>query len=194
MAQVWSELRRGEGGRGQWGVVSLDGAAGGLALTGDPTRPLSHMANEAGPRGAYILRHDGRSGKARWMLYVGASAAVTVNGRAVDLGMRALRDRDEIALPRACHLVFTADSMPRIQPFGGLGHQVACPRCTRPITIGTPAVQCPTCGVWHHEYLAADVDGEDEDRQCWTYGPTCGAGCTQGTALDAGPAWTPEDL
>ena len=191
MAQMWSELERGAraSGNDRWGVLSLDGAAEALTLTGDPARPLARMGDGAGPDGAYILRHDGRSGKARWILYVGAAAEVTVNGRAVDLGMRALRDRDEIALPRACHLVFTADSVPRVQPFGGLAHGANCPRCTRPIEAGTPAVLCPNCGVWHHEY----VDGED-DRHCWTYGPTCGAGCPQTTALDAAPAWTPEEL
>ncbi len=188
MAQVWSELERGAGGRGRWGVLSLEGAGEALTLTGEPARPLARMGDPAGPNGAYIIRHDGRSGKARWILYAGPAAEVTVNGRPLDLGVRALRDRDEITLARGCHLVFTADSAPRVQPFGGMEHPVDCPRCTRPISPDDPAVRCPTCGVWHHE------DASREDGQCWTYGPTCGAGCEQATDLDAGPAWTPEEL
>ena len=194
MAQMWSELEQGAGQRGRWGVVSLEGQAEALALTGNPSRPLARMADPAGPEGAYIIRHDGHSGKARWILYASPAAKVTVNGRPVGLGMRALRDRDEIALSRACHLVFTSDSMPRVELFGGMDHDVDCPRCTLPIKAETPAVRCPNCGVWHHEYHAADVEDADDDRLCWTYGPTCGAGCPQTTALDAGPGWTPEDL
>lgn len=189
MAQIWSELRSSDVGEGEarWGVVSLDASCDALSLTGDPARPVARLIGERAAGGAYILRHDGTGGAVKWMLYAGPEARVAVNGLSLSLGMRQLRDRDEISLPDGCHLIFTVDSTPQVTAFDAVDGEVVCPRCAGPIKSQQLAVRCPRCGVWHHE-------DESAERSCWTYGPTCMACGKQATALDGEPAWTPEGL
>ena len=191
MAQIWTEMpprRRGGGdGRAQWAVVTLDAAGETFALTGDPTRPVARATDKALPYRAYILQHSSPGGQARWMLYAGPDAAMAVNGQTMALGMRALRDRDEIRLGRSCHLIFSTDAVPHVEPFPGIGHEAICPRCWEPIEVGRAAVRCPRCGVWHHE-------DESIERACWTHDPVCAADQTQGTRLDGTLNWTPEGL
>ena len=189
MAQIWSELSANAAGQGEarWGVVSLDDSCEALSLTGEPARPVVRLPGEQPAGGAYILRHDGSGGAVKWMLYAGSEARVAVNGMSLSLGMRALRDRDEISLGDKCHLIFTSDSAPQVVAFDAADGEVVCPRCAGPIKSEQLAVRCPCCGVWHHE-------DESAERLCWTYGPTCMACSKQATPLDSEPAWTPEGL
>jgi len=109
--------------------------------------------------------------------------AVRVNGSPLDTGIRALRDRDEL-LAGGVRTFFSTEVLATVVPFPQSEKTTFCARCKLAITSGAPAVQCPQCGVWHHQ---------SEELPCWTYAPRC-AMCDQPTALDAGFRWMPEEL
>ncbi len=189
MPQIWSELSPGDVKQGEptWGLVPLDDSLEAMLLTGESARPLARVDGDHTGGRAYILRHDGAAGTAKWMLYAGPDATVAVNGMPLTLGMRALRDRDEISIGRSCHLIFTSDSIAQVMAFSAAGEPMVCPRCAGEIKSEQLAVRCPRCGVWHHQ-------DESDQRLCWTYGPTC-MGCgQQATELDGEVLWTPEGL
>jgi len=118
-----------------------------------------------------------------WALLCGAKQPVRVNGLPVPLGLTVLSDRDEIRLPRF-FARFSTETQAHVEPFPESATRGFCPRCKQRIEAGTPAVCCPSCGLWHHA---------SADLPCWSYAPTCAA-CVQRTAMDAGFRWTPEDL
>lgn len=117
-----------------------------------------------------------------WALLT-ASRAFRLNGVPVSLGLAVLEDRDEIRLP-GVHVWFSTETQAHVEPFPQSATRGFCPRCKQAIEAGSPAVRCPSCGLWHHA---------SDDLPCWTYAPTCAA-CAQDTDLDAGFRWTPEDL
>ena len=123
------------------------------------------------------------SGEA-WVLLSRPAAGVRVNGVPVVAGISVLDDRDEIRVGSARQAYFSTECLARIVPFSGAGREVACPRCRLALVAGSPAVQCPHCGVWHHQ---------SDEYPCWTYCETC-ALCEQSTDLSAGYTWTPEGL
>jgi hypothetical protein len=105
-----------------------------------------------------------------------------VNGEPLWLGLRLLRDRDEIRLGPAARVYFSAERLAEVVPFPSPAREVHCPRCHQIIVAGSPAVACPGCQTWHHATAGLP---------CWTYDQRC-AMCPQATALDAGLSWSPQ--
>ncbi len=176
MAHLWLETGA------AWGVMplSVDRI---YCLSGPEPRALAN-SERADAQPVTLCRSA-----AEWLLLVRPDNRATVNGSPVDLGIRVLADRDEIVVygdrsGTLCHCFLSGERLASPQPFpdaDGLGR---CPRCKQPIENGQAAVQCPGCGVWHHQ---------DERLPCWTYHDTCSL-CEQPTALDTGYRWTPEEL
>lgn len=177
MAHLWMRSNT------DWILAPLAGK--GAVLTGDSEQPIrarrsrGARTRDKAPR---IVPDDGADAET-WLLI--ADDRVGVNGTPLSLGIRALRDRDEIRVPGMPALFFSGEclavvtAMPKTDPVAN------CPRCVQPIRADTPAVQCPQCRVWHHE---------SEEYPCWTYGAKCAANCDQPTNLEAGYRWTPEEL
>ena len=120
-------------------------------------------------------------GNEAWVLIASPSAWVRVNGQPIALGIRSLRDRDEIVVDSSRYY-FSAERSATVAPFPGAEGAVICPRCRKEIAKDSPAVRCPRCGTFHHQR---------EDRACWSYSAKCGL-CDADTALDAGFRWQPE--
>jgi len=119
-----------------------------------------------------------------WHLLVPPFANVRVNGEPVLLGIRALRDRDEIRVPGAAPLFFSSEELMAIEPFAGSA-EAKCPRCTKPIAPQSPAVRCRGCNTFYHQ---------SEARPCFNYGgdhPICVI-CGADTVLSGEFSWTPE--
>jgi hypothetical protein len=117
-------------------------------------------------------------------LVAGAAADVRINGIRLSLGIQILRDRDEICVGWEKRFYFSTERLALIEPFPGSAADTICPRCRQAVEAGHPSVQCPSCGVWHHN---------SGDFPCWTYSETC-ALCSQETALDDAYRWTPEGI
>jgi hypothetical protein len=131
-----------------------------------------------------ILPPDAAGVSPVWTLLGGRGASLHVNGQPLVLGIRALRDRDEISIAgKRCF--FSTEDLARIVPFPGLAQLAFCPRCKQKMEPGEHAVTCPHCRTWHHQ---------SDKCPCWTYDSTCALCHLQSTALDAGYAWTPENL
>lgn len=131
---------------------------------------------------AQLLCTKPANAREAWALVV-RPGLVRVNGQALWLGLRVLRDRDEVQLPGQGSVFFSTESLAKVEGFPGATKPVFCPRCRDKIETGL-AVKCPACGVWHHQL---------PDRPCWTYSETC-ALCPQPSALSTGFQWTPERL
>ena len=117
----------------------------------------------------------------RWVLIAERGSGVTVNGVQLALGVRVLRDRDEI-MHQSARWFFSAERLARVEAFPGAAGSVFCARCRQAVEPGSPTVRCPGCGTWYHQ---------SESLGCWVYGEKC-ALCVQATALDAGFRWEPE--
>jgi len=122
-----------------------------------------------------------RAAGSEWVLLAGPSARVRINGEPLALGVRVLRDRDEIVVGSA-RSYFSTERLASVDPFPDNLGVIFCARCKNKIDPGAPAVRCPGCGCWCHQR---------EDLECWSYSPTCPL-CDQSTALDAGYRWEPE--
>jgi hypothetical protein len=118
-----------------------------------------------------------------WVVISRPEAGVLVNGAAVPAGIRVLDTRDEIRWSSGRLFVFSNERLARVEPFPDAGARVRCGRCTAPIAASTPAVRCPSCGSWYHQF------GE---FPCWTSAPFCQV-CSQATELMGDCRWTPED-
>lgn len=166
-----------------WAAVSLDDCGEVFFLTGDPDQPVVAGASNGAQGAAYVIRHPNSDGRDRWMLFASCQMRVSVNGLILEIGMRTLRDKDEIRVGETV-MFFSTEQIAQVLPFPGIGKPCKCPRCQSEILVGTPAVRCPHCGVWHHQ---------SEESPCWTYAEKCAAFCDQSTALDSGLQWVPED-
>ncbi len=149
-------------------------------LTGDDARPVvrPNGTDERGPGQVRLTRSSG----GQWALLC-AGARVAVNGVPLELGLRVLRERDEIRIGRS-YLFFSEEEQAGVVSFPRDRERLRCARCRQWIEPEDMAVACPGCGLWHHQ---------GDKYACWIYEPTC-AGCDQPTSLDAGLRWTPEDL
>jgi len=131
-----------------------------------------------------LLIPTGHRAGETWVLLAGPKAGASINGVRLSLGIRSLRDRDEIRIGGERLFYFSTERLAVMEPFPGSAPNAFCPRCRQAIASGDLAVKCPACGVWHHK---------SEDLPCWTYSETC-ALCPQATAMDAGYRWTPEGM
>jgi hypothetical protein len=127
-----------------------------------------------------LLRFDGNR---RWAAVIPERLVVLHNGQPVRAGLRLLAHRDALAMPDAAAVFFSTEEAARVDAFEG-APGASCPRCRGDLRPGELAVQCPACGVAHHE---------SAERPCWTYAETCSL-CSQPTALDSPLRWTPESL
>jgi hypothetical protein len=185
MAQFWIHDEA-----SNWMAVPLGGDT--VVLTGDSVRPSPLRAGSedgscAGSSRAVVVR-SGEVGSEVWVLAAAADAAVHVNGQPLHLGLRVLRDKDEVRVGNGASLFFSAERSACIGALVGAGSTV-CPRCKQGIDEQSPIVRCPRCGVVHHQ---------SEELPCWTgyegeRFPTC-AVCDQPSMLGADLQWTPEDL
>lgn len=151
-------------------------------LTGEQAFLGAHAADhrETSRLSAFVFRApDGA-----WVLLAPQGAFATVNGHALVTGVRVLANRDEIRTPEGIWF-FSTEETARVEPCPEADRVLRCPRCTKPIEPGTPAVHCPNpeCGRWHHE---------TEAFPCWSSVPFCGV-CSGGTDIGPDNRWVPEE-
>jgi hypothetical protein len=187
MAQAW--LCDGES--GGWRPQPLTGGAYACVVGPAGSVQLAE-AGAAGPS-ALQLRRVARPGGETWLLLIGPGQAVSVNGARLPLAVYQLRARDEVRLlvpaaaggePVAVRFFFATERLAQVVPLPATDKPILCARCGAPVSVGSPAVSCPSCRKWHHQA---------DPCLCWVYRDRCGA-CDQPTALDAGFRWTPDDL
>ena len=176
MAHLW-ERDESDGG---------DAAAGAVwaprLLRGSTFAPAGHATPaNSGDGEAPVLRCVGGPTADAWVL-IGA-ARVRVNGAPLSVGIRVLRDRDELYFGGG-QLYFSTERLACVTPFPGSEQACHCPRCKQTIAAQSAAVQCPQCHVWHHQ---------SDDLPCWTYSERC-ALCDQPTALNGSYRWAPGEL
>ena len=133
--------------------------------------------------GAVRGRHPHGARGETWLIESGCGREVSVNGRPLWLGLRVLRDKDQICVPAVGRFYFATERLAKVEPFPGATQPVYCARCKELVEPGALSVQCPQCGTWHHQ---------SDDLPCWTYAERC-ALCDQPTALDGRYRWTPEE-
>ena len=166
MPHVWKLVEN------QWTPVALAGDA--FALAG---------AQPASSSGAMLRRAGAED--AGWALLTPPSVSARVNGEPVALGIRALCDRDEIQTPDEAPVFFSTEKLVAVEPYTGPAGG-KCPRCTKEIEPGSPAVRCGSCGTWYHQ---------SEARACFTYGenPIC-VSCASDAVVSGEFSWTPEEV
>ncbi|MEK6324295.1 MAG: hypothetical protein AABN33_21865 [Acidobacteriota bacterium] len=166
----------------QWAVLPLEHDA--FTLAASRPQPICRPAGEGDVLSNILLVRTSGTESLAWVLVAGASSGVSVNGVPLATGIRVVADRDDIRIPGAESLYFSTESLARVEEFPGSDQTLFCPRCKQEIGMGTSAVKCPGCSVWHHQ---------TEELNCWTYSEVC-ALCAQPTDLNAGFQWTPEEL
>ena len=170
MAHLW--IATGNGGHA---VLALEQAEHAL-----PAGPWPFTADA--PAAATLIRVDARD---TWAL-VARDERVRVNGVAIPAGLAIVADKDEILVPGVPPMWFSTETIARISKAPALdGRALSCPRCRRTIEVGTPAVACPSCRVWHHQ---------TPELPCFTYDAApCGA-CGERFDLDGAFRWCPDEL
>jgi len=174
MAHLWI---RGEGG---WGAQKLDGAEFNLAAFASRQTPKDERNARPG-KVARLVRADAAGSRA-WALIASRDSDVHVNSRVVPAGLCVLDDRDEIRIGGEVQY-FSTETPVTVEEFTASDRPVFCGRCRQKIEPGSPAVCCPSCGVWYNQ---------SADLPCWTYSDKC-TFCGHPTALDSGFAWIPEE-
>ena len=177
MAHIWIK----ESGQ-PWVAVQLTGKACSIA-SGKSLREYKRRANITGVRPSLVAFQD-VAGHEDWALLSSVGTDIRVNGAAMRLGLRVLRDRDAIQVKGRGAMFYSTERLAAVEPFPSTQEAVFCPRCKTAIEAETPGIKCPNCGIWYHH---------SEDLPCWTYAQWC-ALCDQQTGLDAGYRWTPEEL
>jgi hypothetical protein len=157
-----------------------------LALNG--LRPTALRSDHARGESAdeetvAMFRVDGGGLSDTWTLLWGRNRSVRLGGLHIPTGVHVLADRDEIKVDANEPVVFSAETLVRVETFPGSEIETRCPRCLKTIEAGSSVVRCPECLVWYHH-------GEQKDTTCWLYAPTCA--CGHPTAMDTGLKWTPE--
>jgi hypothetical protein len=178
MPHIWTTNAEGE-----WAMQSLAGEAC-LTVSAAHDVRLTSPTGQPDVAEVRILPPDAAGVSPAWTLLGAREASLRVNGLPLLLGIRALRDRDEVSF--AGHrCFFSTEELARLEPFPGLAQPAYCPRCKQKVEPGEPAIACPRCRAWHHQ---------SERFPCWTYDTVCALCQMQTTALDAGYSWTPEGL
>ncbi len=164
-----------------WEAVPLEEGAHALCADG-PRKVDAGFAEASDDADAVLLLSPGSaSRKPRGVLVpLPLASEVFVNGCPVALGIRVLSDADEIRCGGVATF-FSTESRAVVAPYrGDPDRKVECNRCKKPVEAGSPAVVCPACSVAHH-------------AECWSYSDRCSC-CPHPTALDAAPAWCPEEV
>lgn len=175
MAHLW--VRDGS----QWSILPLE--AGSFNLAQEIPRACSPGTGAFSNKDVLLTAVADEGGES-WVLVAASGADVRVNGTRLSLGIRCLRDRDEIRVEGREPFYFSTERLAAVEPFAGSPAEAYCPRCRQRIEPGHLSVRCPACGVWHHQ---------TEDFPCWTYSETC-ALCPQTTRMDEGYRWSPEEV
>jgi hypothetical protein len=174
MAHLWRKNADG------WSAEEL-AATGSAPIEAGTATLFGADAHAAAAARASVLPVD-IAGVKLWALISSAGADACVNGAPLTAGLRILADRDEIRVEGEVRY-FSAESLAVVVPLPAAGRTLYCARCRLEIEVGSPAVCCPTCGVWYHER---------PNLPCFTYSERC-AFCPQKTARDTGFAWFPEE-
>ncbi len=166
----------------RWEIQPLSGACDLVAASGGVScvAPAGDQASAS----IRILPLVAAGGAATWTLLAGREIPIRINGQPLLLGIRVLRDRDELSVAGSRWFLST-EELASVVPFPGLDQPAFCPRCRQKLEMGDLAVQCPHCRAWHHQ---------SEKFPCWSYAPACALCQLQSSALDAGYSWTPEQL
>lgn len=165
---------------GEWAVAALDGVAFALFADGSVSR-ITQAALGRSDAPVWLFR-SGQGDAESWVLI--APGRVLVNGSAAWVGIRILRDRDEVRMEGGARWFFSTENLAKVEPFPVTRQAASCPRCKQPIDRETEAVRCPSCGVWHHQ---------SAELPCWSYG-TCCALCDQTSEFTNSFRWTPAQL
>jgi hypothetical protein len=164
-----------------WAAVELAQSA--FVIVPGAAVPLCAIDETASLESPLLIQDSRDSAGDRWLLLVRNGTGVLVNGDRVELGVRSLRDRDELlVLPKRSStsgsnaalehlpLYFSTERLPRVEAFAAGPRPVICARCHGSITEGN-VVRCPNprCRQYHHQ---ADA------QPCWAHLETCAAvGC-----------------
>jgi len=167
---------------GFWGFRPM--VEGSCSVSFFPDGPVFNRPARATLQSDVVLIQPGAAGADAWVLLAGRASDVRINGADLVLGIRALRDKDEVSVD-GHRLFFSTEQLACVTPFPGAEQPAFCPRCKQRLERADLAVKCPRCQAWHHQ---------SEKFPCWTYDSTCALCQHQLTALDAGYSWTPEDL
>jgi len=174
MAHLWTQDATG------WGAKKLDGAQLDLSAStsGQPAGPGQAALPEIV---AHLVRADTAGAKV-WAMIAPPGSDARLNGRTVPAGLCVLADRDEIRIGQEARY-FSTETLAAVEAFPATERPVFCGRCRQQIEAESPAVCCPSCGVWYNQ---------SDDLPCWIYSEKC-TFCGHPTALDAGFTWTPEE-
>jgi len=130
------------------------------------------------------LVRTGQENQCEWVILAAPEGNISINGFPLLLGMKVLRDRDEIRWSPNGFAYFSTEELAAVVNLPQGGRKIMCPRCKQEIIPETAAVRCPRCGVWHHQ---------SDQLPCYTYSECC-ATCSRQTSLAAGYDWVPEAM
>jgi len=108
-----------------------------------------------------------------WVVVAEHGTDISINGIPLFLGIRSLRDRDEIRWSPDGFVFFSLEELATVVDFPPCDRKIFCPRCKQEIEPGTPAVLCPCCKIYYHQ---------SEQFPCYTYAEMCGT-CPRKTHL-----------
>jgi hypothetical protein len=159
----------------QWMPLPLNGQA--MAFTADAVQQTVETPGDADAQIVPAMN------SAQWALLARSGITASVNGEALYLGIRVLRDRDAIRIAAGNQIFFSTESLAQVVAFPE-NRPIPCARCKTEIAPQSPAVKCPQCGAWHHQ---TDV------FPCWTYAAHCAA-CERMTEMNDQYHWTPDGI
>ena len=118
-----------------WGILPL--LLDAYLLNNRPPAPVGASAADL----KALARADGRgrpspavmvrsgANHSSWILLTADARAVRVNGLPVSAGIRALADRDAIAVHGRPPMFFSTEALAQVTPFPGSAQPLFCPRC-----------------------------------------------------------------
>jgi hypothetical protein len=145
--------------------------------------PERNPALDSAPADVKLLKAE-TDNQDNWVIVAGHGSGISINGIPLFLGIRTLRDRDEIRWRPDGFIFFSSEELAAVVDFPQSDRKIVCPRCKQEIEPGTPAVLCPGCKIYYHQ---------SEQLPCYTYAENCGT-CTRKTNLGSGYEWIPEQM
>lgn len=188
MAHMW--VKRGADG---WTPLQLDDGVNLMSADDLGTRLPARAETSASGDGAtsaeaVVIRRRRCEGDT-WVVAAPPGVGLHVNGWLMRLGLRVLRDKDQLRVGNTGPFFFSTERLPHVETMAEPASPTLCPRCKLPIVGGKLGVRCPRCGVLHHQY---------DELPCW-YGyegkpfERC-TNCDQPVATEGKLQWTPEEL